>query len=123
MTVVQIEKPGDTKLADWFAELRLWFDNNDCRPILFTQVGGVINKSRFNIRFADYDHARLFVSSFARYGSTILHPGEPGKRTAGLVPVGAPVHLRVIGKGQSLPPRSATPFGGEINPLSKKSCC
>ena len=28
MTVVQIEKPEDTNLADWFAELRLWFDVN-----------------------------------------------------------------------------------------------
>jgi len=26
MTMVQIEKPEDAKLADWFAELRLWFD-------------------------------------------------------------------------------------------------
>jgi hypothetical protein len=30
MTAVQVERPEDTKLAVWFAELRLWFDNNDC---------------------------------------------------------------------------------------------
>jgi hypothetical protein len=48
MTVVQIEKPEDTKLADWFAELRLW-----CNPILFTEVGKVKSGSSFNIKFAN----------------------------------------------------------------------
>jgi predicted alpha/beta hydrolase family esterase len=37
MTVVQIEKPEDANLADWFAELRSWFDVNDCSPLLFRQ--------------------------------------------------------------------------------------
>jgi hypothetical protein len=73
MTTVQVERPDDTKLADWFAELRLWFDNNDCNPILFTEVGG-----RFNIQFADYAYAQLFASSFAKYGPSIRRPiAEP----------------------------------------------
>jgi hypothetical protein len=63
MIIVQVERPGDTKLADWFAELRLWFDDNDCSPMLFTEVGG-----HYNIKFADEAHARLFASSFAKYG-------------------------------------------------------
>jgi hypothetical protein len=75
MTTVQVERPDDTKLADWFAELRLWFDNNDCNPILFTEVGG-----RFNIQFADYAHAQLFASSFAKYGPSIRRPiAEPAE--------------------------------------------
>jgi hypothetical protein len=81
MTVVQIEKPEDTKLADWFAELRLWFDNNDCNPILFTEVGEVKNRSGFNIKFADDVQARLFASNFAKYEPTILRliGGKPSK--------------------------------------------
>jgi len=72
MTVVQIKKPEDTKLADWFAELRLWFDNNDCNPILFTEVEGVKNRSGFNIKFGDDVQARLFASTFAKYKPAIL---------------------------------------------------
>jgi hypothetical protein len=71
MTVVQIEKPQDTKLADWFAELRLWFDKNDCSPILFSETGRVMNRSRFNIKFSDDAQARLFVSTFAKYRPTM----------------------------------------------------
>ena len=71
MTVVQIEKPEDAKLADWFAELRSWFDENDCSPILFSEAGREMNKSRFNIKFADDAQARLFVSTFARYRPTM----------------------------------------------------
>jgi hypothetical protein len=62
MTTVQVKRPEDTKLADWFAELRLWFDNNDCNPILFTEVAG-----RFNIKFADDVHAQLFATTFAKF--------------------------------------------------------
>jgi hypothetical protein len=73
MTTVQVERPEDTKLADWFAELRLWFDNNDCNPIRFTEVTG-----RFNIKFADDAHAQLFATTFAKYGPSIRHPiAEP----------------------------------------------
>jgi hypothetical protein len=73
MTTVQVKRPEDTKLADWFAELRLWFDNNDCNPILFTEVAG-----RFNIKFADDVHAQLFATTFAKYGPSIRHPiAEP----------------------------------------------
>jgi hypothetical protein len=69
MTLVQVVKPEDTKLADWFAELRLWFDSNDCNPVLFTEEGGC-----FNIKFADDAHAQLFSSTFAKCGPSIRHP-------------------------------------------------
>jgi hypothetical protein len=73
MTIVQVERPENIKLADWFAELRLWFDTNDCSPMLFTEAGGC-----FNIKFADDAHAQLFVSAFARYAPSIRRPiGEP----------------------------------------------
>ena len=81
MTTVQVERPEDTKLADWFAELRLWFDNNDCNPILFTEVEGVKNRSGFNIKFADDVQAHLFASTFAKYKPTILRliGGQPSE--------------------------------------------
>jgi hypothetical protein len=69
MTTVQVERPEDTKLADWFAELRSWFDDNDCSPILFTEVAG-----RFNIKFADDAHAQLFATTFAKYSPSIRRP-------------------------------------------------
>jgi hypothetical protein len=73
MITVQVERPGDTKLADWFAELRLWFDDNDCSPMLFTEVG-----RRYNIKFADDAQARLFASTFAKYGAVNRVPlAEP----------------------------------------------
>lgn len=64
MTVVQIEKPEDANLADWFAELRSWFDVNDCSPLLFAKAGTVMKRDRFNIKFADDAQAHLFTSSF-----------------------------------------------------------
>ena len=66
MRIVQVERPEDIKLADWFAELRLWFDNNDCKPILFTEASG-----HFKIKFANAAHAQLFTSIFAKHGPSI----------------------------------------------------
>ena len=84
MTTVQVKRPEDTKLVDWFAELRLWFDNNDCNPILFTEVAG-----RFNIKFADGVHAQLFATTFAKYGPSIRHPiAEPTETKTELKPHG-----------------------------------
>jgi hypothetical protein len=71
MTVVQIEKPENANLADWFAELRSWFDVNDCSPLLFAKAATVMNRDRFNIKFADDGQAQLFSSSFAKYGPSI----------------------------------------------------
>jgi len=68
MIIVQVERPGDTKLADWFAELRLWFDDNDCSPMLFTEVG-----RHYNIKFANETQARLFASTVAKYGAVNRH--------------------------------------------------
>lgn len=75
MTVVQIEKPEDANLADWFAELRSWFDVNDCSPLLFAKAGTAMNRDRFNIKFADDVQAHLFTSSFAKYGPSIRSIG------------------------------------------------
>jgi hypothetical protein len=74
MTVVQIEKPEDANLADWFAELRSWFDVNDCSPLLFAKAGTATNKDCFNIKFANEGQAQLFSSTFAKYGPSIRSP-------------------------------------------------
>jgi hypothetical protein len=101
MTTVQVERPENTKLADWFAELRLWFDNNDCSPMLFTVAGRVMNRERFNIKFADDAQARLFASTFAHYGPSIVSPigGEPSGLHDGLDLAGARVDDRIIENG------------------------
>ena len=72
MIVVRIEKPRNTTLADWFVELRSWFDNNDCSPILFSRAGEVTNKVLFNITFADHAQAQLFASKFSKYAPSIV---------------------------------------------------
>lgn len=85
MIVVRIEKPGNTTLADWFVELRSWFDNNECTPILFSQAGEVMNRVLFNITFADHAQAQLFASKFSKYGPSIVRSmsGEAGEITDG----------------------------------------
>jgi len=53
MLVVQIKKPGNITLANWFNELRSWFDQNNCQPTLFNQSERVTDKSIFDITFSD----------------------------------------------------------------------
>ena len=53
MVVVQIEKPVNMTLANWFCELRSWFDQNYCQPTLFNQSERVTGKMIFNITFSD----------------------------------------------------------------------
>jgi hypothetical protein len=75
MTVVQIEKPDDANLADWLAELRLWFDVNACSPLLFAKAETVMNRDRFNIKFADDAQAHFFTSRFAKYSPSLRSIG------------------------------------------------
>ena len=96
MTVVQIEKPEDATLAEWFAELRLWFDNHDCSPLSFANAGTIMNRDRFDIKFADAAQAHLFTSSFAKYGPSIRSPigGEPSGVKDGSDLIGTPVDFQ-----------------------------
>jgi hypothetical protein len=96
MTVVQIEKPEDANLADWFAELRSWFDVNHCSPLLFAKAEPVMNKDRFTIKFADEVHAHLFTASFAKYGPSIRNAidGEHSGVTDSSDRIGLPVDPR-----------------------------
>ena len=71
MMVVRIEKPENTMLAVWFAELRSWFDENHCQPTIFAESGRKTDKLLFNVTFADNTHARLFVSAFTKYATSI----------------------------------------------------
>ena len=97
MTVVQIEKPENANLADWFAELRSWFDVNDCSPLLFAKAGTVMNRDRFNIKFADEGQAQLFSSSFAKYGPSIRSAigGEPVESRSNSDLTEPPIDLQV----------------------------
>jgi hypothetical protein len=71
MMVVQLEKPGNMTLAGWFAELRSWFDENNCQPTLFSESGRIMDKFLFNVTFDDKDSARLFCSTFTKYAPSI----------------------------------------------------
>ena len=73
MMVVQLEKPGNVTLAVWFAELRSWFDENNCQPTNFSESGRKIDTLLFNVIFADNTHARLFASAFTKYAPSIRH--------------------------------------------------
>ena len=65
--VLQIEKPANTTLAVWFAELRSWFDQNNCHPILFATGERITERLLFSLTFADHADARLFADTFSKY--------------------------------------------------------
>ena len=71
MMVVRIEKPENTMLAVWFAELRSWFDDNHCQPTIFSESARKADKLLFNVTFGDNTHARLFASAFTKYATSI----------------------------------------------------
>jgi hypothetical protein len=71
MMVVQIEKPANMTLAEWFTELRSWFDINNCQPASFLPNEGVIDKVAFNVTFSENTQARLFASKFTIYAPSI----------------------------------------------------
>ena len=72
MVVVQIEKPGNITLANWFCELRSWLYQNDCQPTLFNQSERVTDKMTFNISFSDETQARVFSSTFTKICTSSL---------------------------------------------------
>jgi hypothetical protein len=71
MMVVEIEKPANMALAEWFNELRSWFDEHNCEPTSFLPSGRVIDKVVFDATFAQNTQALLFASKFARYAPAI----------------------------------------------------
>ena len=71
MMVIQIEKPANITLAAWFAELRSWFDENNCQLAFFASAGRVIDKYIFNVTFAENTQAHLFASKFTKYAPSI----------------------------------------------------
>jgi hypothetical protein len=69
--MVQIKKPTNVTLAEWFTDLNSWFNQKNVHPILFTEAGRVTDGLLFDIRFADHEAARLFTSNFAKYAPSI----------------------------------------------------
>jgi hypothetical protein len=57
-------------LAVWFAELRSWFNENNCEPTLFSQSGRIMDKLLFDVTFYDNGYARLFASAFTIYATS-----------------------------------------------------
>jgi hypothetical protein len=71
MLVVQIEKPENETLSEWFSELRSWFDRNGCQPSGFVRSGRRIDRAIYQLSFDDPAVARLFSAKFARYASVL----------------------------------------------------
>jgi hypothetical protein len=67
MPVVQLEKPADRPLAEWFAELRSWFDLHRCETQGFSLVGRRLDRQIYLISFESALQARRFSLSFAHY--------------------------------------------------------
>ncbi|HYM73083.1 MAG TPA: hypothetical protein VET89_08885 [Stellaceae bacterium] len=74
MRVVQVEKPENATLADWFSELRAWFDENHCEPWGFTRSGRRIDRLIYLVSFHDELKARQFSATFAKYAPTMRRP-------------------------------------------------
>jgi hypothetical protein len=71
MMVVQLQKPANMTLAVWFAALRLWLDENQCEPALFTRSGRIMDNILFDFTFENDTHARLFAANFRKYAPSI----------------------------------------------------
>jgi hypothetical protein len=71
MLLVEIEKPENETLANWFSQLRDWLDANRCAPSIFARAGRRIDRLIYRISFDDAARAHRFAREFARYSPTI----------------------------------------------------
>ncbi|HVH80473.1 MAG TPA: hypothetical protein VM782_13845 [Stellaceae bacterium] len=79
MLLVEIEKPENEKLSEWFSELRSWLDANRCSPSIFMRVGRRIDRLIYRISFNDAVRAHQFSVEFARY-APIVRRATPFER-------------------------------------------
>ncbi len=74
MLVVQVEKPENEPLGNWFSEIRTWLDTNNCEPSTFVRTGRRLDRLIYRISFADPAKARQFARRFARYAPLTRRP-------------------------------------------------
>jgi hypothetical protein len=67
MPMVEIEKPADEPLGDWFEALRGWLDRNGCAGMTFARVGQGSERLVYRLAFGDAALAEKFSHTFAVY--------------------------------------------------------
>lgn len=60
--VVHVDKPAETLLSEYFAEMRIWLDTHDITPTDFRLFGGRI--VGLEVRFSSPEQAALFEREF-----------------------------------------------------------
>lgn len=74
MPIVQLEKPADRSLSEWFSELRSWLDLHRCEARGFTLAGRRLDRKVYVISFKDAGKARQFSQNFAQYDPLVRRP-------------------------------------------------
>jgi hypothetical protein len=67
MLLVEIEKPANISLSEWFSELRDWLDANHCTPSVFSRSGRRIDGLIYRISFDNAALAHRFSLRFKSY--------------------------------------------------------
>jgi len=67
MPMVEIVKPADKPLGDWFETLRGWLDRNGCGSVTFARVGQGGDRPVYRLAFGDRALAGKFSRTFATY--------------------------------------------------------
>jgi hypothetical protein len=67
MPTVEIAKPADEPLGEWFEILRGWLDRHGCGSVSFARVGQGEDGPVYRLAFADAALAAKFSRTFAVY--------------------------------------------------------
>jgi hypothetical protein len=91
MPVVQLEKPANQPLGEWFSELRSWLDLHRCETRGFTLSGRRLDRQIYLISFIDAAQAQEFSRKFSHYDpvvreATASERGYPATMDAESVP-------------------------------------
>ena len=80
--VVHVDKPAETLLSEYFAEMRIWLDDHKIAPTDFRLFGGRI--VGLEVRFSGPEQAALFEREFGpkEKPTTVVRPIFAGSRHA-----------------------------------------
>ena len=93
MPMVEIVKPANEALGDWFEALRGWLDRNGCGDVTFARVEHGRDRQVYRLAFRDAALSEKFSRTFAMYlngtaeaepdgASGFVAPGELGAAPA-----------------------------------------
>lgn len=78
MPFIEIEKPSDEPLGEWFERLRGWLDRNGCAGVSFARIGQEGDPPIYRLAFADAAVATKFSRTFAAYLATTPDAASDG---------------------------------------------